>query len=114
MEKSVPFFCGKIPHLSVRLQETADFTSMFMEEDKYYAAIVFEEKLKLRILKLTDPFLMECLVDSHVYTATDPLYNLVVDENPEFYIISAEKLSTIVDFCEQLGFEYDDQSGSSL
>lgn len=113
MDKPISFFCGKIPHVESRLEEALEFTSLFDDDDKYYAAIVFEERLELKITK-ADPFILNFLLPKDVYENKFPLYNLTVKENEEFFIASAEKLESLKKLCQQFGFKYDDQSGSSV
>lgn len=108
-EKSFSFDDGVYQNT---LANVNDFVSMFDEADKYYAAIVFVERLPLTITKIdevTIQFLKSEFIDD-----INELFSLVVSENKDFFIMSAEKLDIIKQFCDDFGFQYDDQSRSSM
>lgn len=106
-------YTGKIHRINVTAEEAKEFTSLFEDEDKYYAAIIFEEKPKLLISKFVDSSIAPYYVG--VYKNPELLYNLSVADNREFFVNSAEKLDVLIDFCKRMGFEYEiDDSECSL
>lgn len=105
MMNPLAFFAGKIPRLSVNLKQTLEFTDLFEDEDKYYAAIIFEEKPKLIISKFENSSIAPYLSD--VYKNPELLYNLTVFDNREFYVNSGESLDVLIDFCKTMGFKYE-------
>lgn len=75
------------------------------EDDRYYAANVFDEKCTLVIKKA-------CIEDFEfflfgIYNPKYPVYNLFVKDDPEFFIDTLAPLEHLIDLCKYFGMDYE-------
>lgn len=91
-----------------------DFISLFeTANDRYYAIAVFEEKLPL-LIKRANPKDFE-FFNFFVYNKDEPLYNLIVRDDKDFFVETMASLERLKDVCQYFGFEYAvDHSGCEM
>ncbi len=82
-----------------------DFISLFNNpNDRYYAISVFEEKIPL-VIKKSNPEEFN-FSNLFVYNKDEPLYNLFVRDDREFFVETMAPLERLKEICQYFGFEY--------
>lgn len=86
-----------------------EFVAMFDNvDDKYYATVLFEDKLKLSISKVTPEYFslfgFSCSKSQKMY------YNLSVKDDQEFFIATFGLLDELIAICKYYGFDYEYQN----
>ena len=86
-----------------------DFISLFSNpEDRYYAITIFEEKIPL-VIKKSNPEDFQ-FFNLYVYNKDEPLYNLFVRDDREFFVETMASLERLKEICHYFGFEYEIES----
>ena len=82
-----------------------DFISLFNNpNDRYYAISIFEEKVPL-VIKKSNPEEFS-FSNFYVYNKDEPLYNLFVRDDREFFVETMASLERLKEICQYFGFEY--------